>query len=131
MRITRKSRQRTSELFRSRLMEHGRAAVPFRHARQLREHLVGQSVQALLMLGFMVALALFARSLIHLFAQHGEGLSPWYLRLSLAGILVCFVLVGRRVYHRIGEILWLRRELAVAQRKLQELRDQYRGRRRQ
>ena len=129
MLTTKKSRRRTSELFRSRLLEQGRDAAPLRHARQLREHLAGELVQTILLVGFAVALGFFARSLIHLFDQHGSGLDPWYLRLSLAGILVCFLLVARRIRHRIGEIIWLRRELAEVQRKLQELRDQYRGRR--
>jgi len=130
MPISKRSRRKTSDLFKSRLLEHGHDAAPLRHARQLREHLASQIVQGVLLLGFLVALIFFGRALVHLFDRHGEGLSPWYLRLCLAGILVCFVLVSRRVFHRVSEIIWLRRELAETQRKLRELRDQLRGQRR-
>jgi hypothetical protein len=122
-----KSRRRSSALFQSRFLAKGHEAAPLRHARQLREHLAGQVVQVVLMVGFAVALGFFARSILHLFERHGAGLSPWYLRLCLGGILVCFVLVVRRIVARIQEILWLRRELAETQRKLRELRDQLRG----
>jgi hypothetical protein len=74
------------------------------------------------MAGFLVALGYFARAVLHLFASHGADLNPWYLRLSLCGVLVCFVLVLRRLIVGIGEIRWLRAELKDAQQKLEELR---------
>jgi len=121
MRISKRSPRR-SDAFRSRFLDAGRDAAPIRHVRRLREDLAGQIVYSLLQIAFVVALVLFARSVVHLFARHGSHLSPWYLRLSLAAILVCSVLVLWRLVRRIREIRDLRRELAAADKTLQELR---------
>ncbi len=118
---------RKSEAFRSRFSEAGADAAPLRHARRLKEYLVGAVVQGVLQVGFLVTLVFFARSSIHLFQHHGAHLSPWYLRLCLAAILVCFLLVLRRVIGRILEIREVRAELAEANGQLRELRDKMRG----
>jgi len=94
-----------------------------RHARQLQEHLAGEVVLFALQAGFLVALAFFGRTLIHLFDRHGAELDPWYLRLSLLGVVVCFVLVARRVWARGRDILEVRRDLRHARQQLDDLRD--------
>jgi len=125
MRISRKSPQR-SDAFKSRFLEAGKDAAPIRRARRLREHLAGQVIHALLQCGFAVALVLFGRALFNLFERHGGSLNPWYLRLSLVGVLVCFVLVVRRLWARIREIRESRQDLRDAQRQMEELRDSLR-----
>ena len=125
MRIMKNS-PRKSDAFRSRFLDAGMAAAPIRHSRQLREYLAGQLVHAIVLVGFLVALAFFARSVIHLFERHGELLNPWYLRLCLAGILVCFVLFTRRLIGRIREIKDVRVQLREANRQLDELREEFR-----
>ncbi len=107
-------------------MEAGKEAAPIRHARQLREYQASQVVQSVLLVGFLVALVFFARTMMHLFERHGAELNPWYLRLCLGGILVCFVLFARRLIGRISEIREIRADLREVDRKLSALRDQYR-----
>ena len=121
-----KQTPRRSDAFRSRFLEAGRDAAPIRHARQLREYLASQLIQAVILAGFVVALVFFAQALIRLFERHGQQLSPWYLRLCLGGILVCFVLFIRRLFGRVREIRDTRRDLSEANRKLAALRDRYR-----
>lgn len=122
-------RPRRSEAFRSRFLDAGKDAAPLRRARQLREYVAGEVVHALLQAGFLVALIFFARTLVDLFARHGADLDPWYLRLSLFGLLVCFVLIARRLVGRVREIREARRDLAEAERQLAAMRAV--GRRRQ
>jgi pilus assembly protein TadC len=124
--LPRLKKRRQSEAFRSRFLDAAKDAAPIRHARQLRDHLAGLVVQSVLLAGFLVALALFARSVVHLFERHGAELNPWYLRLCLAGILVCFVLFARRMVGRILEIRDVRRDLHDANRQLERLRDDLR-----
>ncbi len=119
---TSKRSPRKSDAFKSRLFEAGSDAQPIRHARRLQEDLAGTVVMAVIHVGFMVALGLFARSVIHLFAKHGAHLSPWYLRLCLLGILVCFVLVGRRVVVKVQEIFEIRGLLREANARLDAMR---------
>jgi hypothetical protein len=119
---------RKSDAFRSRFLEAGKEAAPIRHARQLREYMASQVIQAVVLLGFLVALGFFAQTMLRLFERHGGQLNPWYLRLCLAGILVCFVLFARRLIGRVREILDTRADLREANRKLAALRDQYRRR---
>jgi hypothetical protein len=118
--------RRQSDAFRSRFLDAGRDAAPIRHARQLRDHQAGLVVQMVLLAGFLVALVLFARSVVHLFDRHGTELNPWYLRLCLAGILVCFVLFARRMVGRILEFRDVRRDLQDAHRQLDKLREDLR-----
>jgi len=82
---------------------------------------------AVIHVGFMIALGFFAQSVIHLFAKHGTHLSPWYLRFSILGILVCFVLVGRRVVGKVREIFEIRGLLREANARLDEMRTGYRS----
>ncbi len=116
--------RRTSDLFRSRFLAAGEDAALIRDARRLREYLAGQAILASLQVGFLVALGLFSRTVWNLFARHGEALNPWFLRVSLFGILVCFLLVGRRLLARIGEIRAVRADLAEADRRLRGLREE-------
>lgn len=125
MRISRKSPKR-SDAFQSRFLEAGKDAAPIRKARRLREHLAGQIIQAVLQSGFAVALLLFGRAVFNLFERHGADLNPWYLRLSLAAVLVCFVLVVRRLWARIVEIRESREDLKAAQRQMDALRESLR-----
>jgi len=124
---TSKRSPRKSDAFKSRLMDAGRDAQPIRRARRLQEDLAGTMVMAVIHVGFLVALALFARSVIHLFAKHGTHLSPWYLRLCLLGILVCFVLVARRVVSKVQEIFEIRGLLRTANARLDEMRSGHRS----
>jgi hypothetical protein len=117
---------RRSDAFRSRFLEAGKEAAPIRHARQLREYMASQLVQAVVLTGFLVALVFFAQTLVRLFDRHGEELNPWYLRLCLGGILVCFVLFARRLFGRVREIRDTRADLREANRELAALRDRYR-----
>lgn len=117
---------RQSDAFRSRFLEAGKAAAPLRHVRQLQEYLAGEVVLFALQGGFLVAMALFARTMINLFERHGAELDPWYLRLSLLGVVVCFVLVARRVLVRGRDILEARRDLRHAREQLDVLRDEIR-----
>jgi hypothetical protein len=126
--LSSKKSPRKSKLFRSRFLAAGQDAATLRDVRHLREYLVGQTALAVLQSGFLVALALFARTVLHLFARHGDLLDPWYLRLSIGGILVCFLLVGRRLIRRIAEIRELRADLRTATRRLEVLREELRGR---
>ena len=121
-----KKTPRGSDAFRSRFLAAGREAAPIRHARQLREYLASQLIQAIVLVGFLVALGFFARTVLHLFDRHGVDLNPWYLRLCLAGILVCFVLFARRLLGRVREIRDARSDLREVNRELTALRDRYR-----
>lgn len=122
MRISKRS-PRKSDAFKSRFVEAGREAAPIRHARWLREELAGLFVHAVLQAGFAVALVFFGRSLFHLFSRHGADLNPLYLRLSLLSVLVCFVLVVRRLVMRILEMREVRSDLATANRQLEAMRE--------
>ena len=124
--LSSKKSPRKSDLFRSRFLAAGRDAATIRDAKRLQEYMVGQVILAILQIGFMVALALFARAVYNLFQRHGGDLNPMYMRLSLGGILVCFLLVSRRFLLRIREISGLRRELAEAQDRLRRLRERLR-----
>lgn len=117
---------RRSNAFQSRFLDAGQEAAPIRHARQLRDYLAGQVIQAILLAGFLVALVFFARSVFHLFESHGQDLSPWYLRLCLTGILVCFLLFSRRLFGRLLEIREVRADLRDANRKLDKMREDLR-----
>ncbi|HOX26338.1 MAG TPA: hypothetical protein PLU44_11355 [Candidatus Krumholzibacteria bacterium] len=90
----------------------------------MQEALAGEIVGAVIQVGLIVALVLFARSTVLLFARHGARLSPWYPRLCVALILVCGLIVARRFVGRIREIRALRAELAAANQKLRDLRDE-------
>ena len=125
MRIMKNS-PRKSEAFRSRFLDAGQDAAPIRHSRQLREYLAGQIVHAILLAAFLVTLVFFARSAVHLFERHGNDLNPWYLRLCLTGILVCFLLFAKRLIGRIREIREVRVDLREANRRLDELREKLR-----
>jgi hypothetical protein len=114
---------RRSEAFTSRFLEAGKAAAPLRHARQLQEYLAGEVVLFALQGGFLVALAFFGRTLVNLFERHGAQLDPWYLRLSLLVLVVCFLLVARRVWARGRNILEARHDLRHARQQLEELRE--------
>lgn len=124
--LTSKRSPRKSDAFRSRFLDAAHEAAPLRAARQLREHLAGELVQAVLQAGFIVALVLFGRSLWHLFEKHGGHLDPWYLRLSLAAVGITVILVGRRLIRRIVDIRETRQELAVARQQLDALRERNR-----
>ncbi|MEZ4389389.1 MAG: hypothetical protein R3D98_17740 [Candidatus Krumholzibacteriia bacterium] len=121
MRISRKS-PRKSDAFRSRFLEAGKAAAPIRHARRLREHLAGEVILFALQLGFLVALVFFGRAVANLFHRHGAHLNPWYLRMCLLGVVVCFVLMARRVWTRGRDIRETRQELRQAQQQMDDLR---------
>ncbi len=124
--FTKAKKPRPSDAFRSRFLEAGKDAAPIRHARQLREYLASQVVHAILVAGFLVALVLFGRTLMHVFESHGTHLNPWYLRLCLAVILVCFVLFIRRLIDRVREIRAVRADLREEDRKLAGMRDNHR-----
>jgi hypothetical protein len=124
--LSSKKSPRKSELFRSRILAAGRDAALIRDVRRMREFVAGQIAVGILQIGFLVALAYFARALVHLFATHGEALNPWILRWSLAGILVCFLLVARRLFYRLREILEVRGDLRAAGRRFEELREELR-----
>ncbi len=126
--LSSKKSPRKSKIFLSRFLAAGEDAATIRDVRRLQEFLAGQIVLAVLQAGFLVALALFARAVFHIFERHGDALNPLYLRLSLGGILVCFLLVGRRLVARIRLLLELRRDLADANRRLRELREALRRR---
>lgn len=126
--LSSKRSPRRSNLFRSRLLAAGDDAATIRSVRHLRDYLVGQVILVVLQMGFLVALAMFARSVHAIFASHGEALNPWYLRLSIGGVLVSFLLVGRRVIARLLEIRELRSDLREANRKLEALREELRRR---
>jgi hypothetical protein len=115
---------RKSDLFRSRFLAAGKDAAVIRDVRRLREYLAGQVILAGLQGGFLVALALFARTVWHLFARHGEALNPMFARISLLGFLVCFLLIGRGLLLRLREIRAVRIDLAEANERLLELREE-------
>ncbi len=119
MRISRKS-PRKSDAFKSRFLEAGKDAAPMRQSRRLREHLAGEVIQSLLQAGFLVALVFFGRAVVHLFQRHGAHLNPWYLRLCLVGVLVCFAARAPADRARIREIRESRQDLREAQRQLED-----------
>jgi hypothetical protein len=121
--LSSKKSPRRSNLFRSRFLAAGKDAATIRDVRRLREYLAGQIIMAALQVGFLIALALFARAVLVLFERHGDSLNPLYLRMSLGGIVVCFLLVARRLFLRGREIVEVRADLATASRKLEALRE--------
>jgi ABC-type nickel/cobalt efflux system permease component RcnA len=125
--LSSKKSPRKSELFHSRFMAAGQDAATIRDVQRLREYLAGQVILAILQIGFIIALALFARALYNLFERHAEALNPMYFRLSMGGVLVCFLLVCRRLFLRIREIIGVRREMRHAHDKLRSLRERLRG----
>lgn len=124
--LSSKKSPRRSDLFRSRIMAAGQDAATIRNVRRIQEFLAGQVVLAILQAGFLVAFALFARAVYNIFERHGNELNPQYLRLSLGGILVCFLLIARRLVLRARAIIGLRSDLSQAQAELRELRESLR-----
>ena len=124
--LSSKRSPRKSKFFRSRFFAAGQDAATIRDVHRLREYLAGQFVMLVLQACFLVALAFFARAALLLFERHGDALNPWALRLSLGGIVVCFLLVGRRVVLRVREIIAARSDLSLATQKLDDLREELR-----
>lgn len=122
--LSSKRSPRRSKLFRSRFLAAGKDAATIRDVRRLREYLAGQIIMAALQVGFLIALALFARAILVLFERHAEALNPWYLRVSIGGTVVCFLLVARRLLLRCREIVEVRADLNEAGRRLQALREE-------
>jgi hypothetical protein len=124
---SKRSRHR-SDVFRNRFEQAGTDAAPVRHLQRAREERIGAAVQVLLLGGFVVALALLARSVVHLFARHGSGLSPWTMYLCLAGIAIVVLFTIRRIWLKVNELRDLWQEVRELEARVRALRAQLRRR---
>jgi hypothetical protein len=127
MRTTKNSR-RTSRVFRHRFDGVGTEAAPVRYLQRAREEMLGAVIHAILLAGFVVALAFFARSLRHLFAAHGDQAPGWVEPVAMVGLAVFVVLVVRRLVAKVHEIRELRQELRELRAQVAMLRQQLRRR---
>ena len=114
MLISKRSR-RKSEVFASRFREGGADDFPLRQFLRCREDFSSGVVHALLTVAFMVTLAIFVRTLGHLFDSHGAHLNPLYKWATL-GLMALFILsVLRRLYYKVMELREIRKEMARLQ----------------
>jgi len=111
MLISKRSR-RKSELFTSQFRDGG-VDFPVRQYLRAREDFASGLVHLVLLAAFLVTIALFGRTLDHLFATHGAHLDPWWRRgvLALWGLFGLSVL--RRLYYKVGALREIRREMAA------------------
>lgn len=123
---TSKRSRRKSSVFRHRFDGVGTDAAPVRYLQRAREEMLGAVFHAILLAGFLVALVFFARSLLHLFAVHGERAAGWVEPLALVGLAVFAGLVVRRLVAKVREIADLRRELRELRAQVATLREQLR-----
>lgn len=93
-----------------------------------REEMLGAGIHAILLAGFVVALAFFTRSLLRLFDVHGDRAAGWMEPVALAGLAVFFALVVRRLVAKVREIRALRQEIRELQAQVATLREQLRSR---
>jgi len=127
MRITKNSRRKSS-VFRHRFDGVGTDAAPVRYLQRAREEMLGAIIHAILLAGFVVALAFFARSLLRLFAAHGDRAAGWIEPVALVGLALFAGLIVRRLVAKVREIGELRRELRELQAQVALLRQQLRRR---
>ena len=126
--LTTKSSRRKSSVFRHRFDGTGTDAAPVRYLQRAREEMLGAVFHAILLAGFLVALAFFARSLLRVFAAHGEGAPAWLEPLALLGLGVLAVLVVRRLFAKVGEIRELRQELRELRAQVAAMKEELRRR---
>jgi signal transduction histidine kinase len=123
----------TSSLRRSRAFRHrfdgiGTDAAPVRYLQRDREEMLNAVFHAILLAGFLLALALFARSLVRLSDALGDRAAAWLEPLALVGLGTLAVVVVLRLVARLREIRDLRQELRELRAQVAALRDQQRRR---
>ncbi len=118
MLISKRSR-RQSELFSSRFRDEG-VDFPLRRYLRAREDFASGLVHLVLLVALGVTVAVFGRTLDHLFDTHGAHLNPWWRR----GVLVLWGLFGlsvlRRLYYKVGALREIRREMAALKASFRE-----------
>jgi hypothetical protein len=125
MPISKNSRPKSS-VFRHRFDGVGTDAAPVRYLQRTRDEMLGAAFHAILLAGFVPALALFARSVVRLFEVHGDLAAAWMEPLVLVGLTVLAALVVRRLVVKVGEIRALRQELRGLQAQVAALRERQR-----
>lgn len=110
-----------SDAFRSRFRD-GAGDFPLRRYLRCREDMFSGIVHSVLLVAFLVALALFARSLWQVFARHGADVNPWYGRGAMALMAIFWLLVLRRLWRKVAEVREARREMLVLQAELERHR---------
>lgn len=110
MLISKKS-LRESKLFRSRFSAGEGTDFALRQYHRCQEELSSALVQLALQMAFVLLLALFGRAMWHLFIRHGQGVSPWFRYLCLAGIIFMVGSAAYRTARKVKQILVLRGEI--------------------
>jgi len=115
MLISKRSR-RKSDLFESRFRDGSGGDFPLRQYLRCRDDFSSGLVHVVLHVAFVVTLVVFARTVMGMFAAHGEHLNPWISRgiLVLIGVFILSVL--RRLYYKVVEL----QEIRVEMHRLQE-----------
>ncbi len=124
---SRKSRHR-SDVFRPRFEWAGSEATPVRHLQRAKEERIGAAIQLVLLVGFVVALGLLARSMFHLFATHGADLNPTFRWVCLAGIGLVIAFTIRRIWLKVNDLRELLQEIHELEDCVRDLRLQLRRR---
>jgi|WetSurMetagenome_2_1015567.scaffolds.fasta_scaffold855520_2 hypothetical protein len=104
----------------------GTEAAPVRYLQRAREEMLGAAFHAILLAGFLVALAFLAVSLRKLFAVHGGKGAAWQEPLTLVGLIVGALVIVRKLVARIRAFLVARREISALQAQVAALREQMR-----
>lgn len=123
---TSKNSRRTSRVFRHRFDGVGSDAAPVRYLQRAREEMLGGVFHAILLAGFLVALAVFARSMGRLFSAHGELAAGWLEPVSFIVLAAFAALVLRRLIRKVRELGELRQEVRELQAQVRALREQMR-----
>lgn len=119
MLITKKSR-RSSTLFDSKFRDGSGVDFPVRQYLRCREDLLSGLVHVALLAAFLGVLVAFGRTLAAFFSSHSEQVDPWVLRGAWVLLAVFCLSVFRRLYYKVAELRYLRREM-------QELKASFRG----
>jgi hypothetical protein len=123
---TSKTYRRRSSAVSHRFEGAGTEAAPVRYLQRAREEMLGAAFHAILLAGFLVALAFLAHSLRRLFAVHGEKTAGWVEPLTLVGLAIGGILILQRLVAKVREVQASRREFSALQAQAATLREQIR-----
>ncbi len=119
MLISKRSR-RESKLFKSRFGDPQSLDFALRQYHRCREEYYSTILHGVLLLAFGVLVALFGRSVWHLFIRHGEQAAPIWRYLSLGVVLLMLGSIIRRVVGKVAELRELKRDMARYRARIRE-----------
>lgn len=98
--------------YRSRF-KHSPEVFPLRQYLRCRDEFVHRMILTAVLVFFVVLQLVFARTLLRLFARHGENVAAWIEWLSLGVVFIAVGFTIRRIVRNIKESRELRTEMAI------------------